>query len=141
MSEPFTEFVGMSAETFSKLDLVGRPFLSEQGNTVTRGIVSGFRYDEVNWYLDLVQVDYLDKKTGRWNRRLETDEYTSANGMFGIAYGDKELTKELHLEIGGYGMTVFLGAHSETPWQSVVWGNILQTDVFKGGVLGESSLP
>ncbi|MEM7597169.1 MAG: hypothetical protein AAF382_05675 [Pseudomonadota bacterium] len=141
MPKPVGDYVGMSSEEFSELDLVGRPFLSEQGNTVTRGFVTGFRCDIQSWYLDLAQVDYLDKKTKQWNRRLETDEYTSDRDTFGVTYSDSTHTKELYLEIGGYGMSVFLGAKSDHPWKTLVWCDILQTDVFKGGILGETKLP
>ncbi|MEM6587429.1 MAG: hypothetical protein AAF641_03195 [Pseudomonadota bacterium] len=108
---------------------------------MTRGIVSGFRYDATNWYLDLAEVDYLDKTTRRWDRRRETDEYTSSHEMFVINYADSAQTQELHLEIGGYGMTVFIGARSDAPWRDVEWRNILQTDHFDGGILGETELP
>lgn len=141
MSDLYLNFVCMDVEDFAKLDLLGRPLLSEQGNTVTRGIVTGFRYDETNWYLDLAQVDYLDKATRQWNRRLETDEYTSEHSMYGITYEDDAHTRELHLEIGGYGMTVFIGTKSDAPWRKMEWRNILQTDHFEGGILGEKELP
>ncbi|MEL6702147.1 MAG: hypothetical protein AAFO58_10810, partial [Pseudomonadota bacterium] len=141
MPEHFEHFDSMTVEDFAALDLAGRPFLSEQGRVVTRGIVAGFRYDAVNWYLDLVQVDYLDKATRAWNRKRETDEYTSSHSMFVVNYGDAAHTEELHLEIGGYGMTVFIGAKSDAPWRDMEWRDILQTDHFEGGVLGETHLP
>ena len=141
MSDTFEEFISFNVEEFSKLDLVGRPFLSQQGRAITRGIVSGFRFDETNWYLDLIKVDYLNRETLHWERRYETDEYTSDHSMFGITYGDSAHTDELHLEIGGYGFTVFLGEKSDAPWTTFKWANVLHTDLFNGGILGEDKLP
>ena len=137
----FDEFVSMDVEAFSKIDLGGRPMLSEQGRVVTRALVARFRYDAHNWYLDLKQVDYLDKETGQWTRRYETDEYTSEIDGFEINYYDAAHEDVAYLKIGGYGMSVFLGIKSDAPWTTMKWPNILQTDAFEGGILGENSLP
>lgn len=38
-------------------------------------------------------------------------------------------------------MKVFLGPKSDAPWTEIEWADLLQTDSFEGGVLGETKLP
>ncbi|WP_127562480.1 hypothetical protein [Nioella ostreopsis] len=141
MPEIIDEVIKYSTDEFAAFDLKDRPFLSEQGNTVTRGFIADFRIVPPGWDLNLRDVDYLDKKTRRWVRRRQHDIYSSSDEYFCQVFSDTTRSSETHLEIGGYGFTVFVGPKMDAPWRSIQWADVLGTDCFHGGVLGEKELP
>lgn len=125
------------------IDLHGRAMLSEQGNTVTRAIVDRLEVDETHWTLFLRDVDYLDKKTGRWSRRRARDDY---GGLLSMTHANREAAEkdtsgeslaEEFLIISCYGVLVIIAPQVvDRPWTWIHWPDLLSTDHLNGGPLG-----
>ncbi len=125
-------------EELAGMNLRGRPFLSEQGDAVTRGLVDQFTYEDEHWSLLLYDIDYLYKFSGIWQRECESDTYGGplrlANPKSGILMAEGR--KDMFLDIGGYGMFVLIGPETDSPWTEIIWPDRLDTFVFDGGRLG-----
>jgi hypothetical protein len=116
------------------LDLYGRPFLHEQGNTVTRGVVWFLEVDATHWQLVVTDVEFLDKTTGAWRpddpeatyggsieRSRAIRHWSGLNPIFDVG-----------IELAGYGVFVFIGRRSANPWSENDWPE-LDTDMLSPG--------
>jgi hypothetical protein len=120
------------------LDLRDRPFLHEQGNSVTRGFVRFLSVDQSSWELVVRDVEYLDKRDGTWRPDAQEDRYG----------GDKEHAHivrywsglhpifDVGIEINSYGAMVFIGVRSDRPWTDTNWPE-LDTDWLRPGPMSE----
>ena len=143
------------------LDLAGRPFVHEQGNTVLRGRIRDWRVDQARWVLVGTEVEVLEKRTGAW--RLETApaeaeaprrEASASGGPQAAEPGSArpsalELEGPLEhlwaewtdrgdqrfLELGAFGTSTVVGPPTSDPW-GLDWPDAFDTDLLAGGPLG-----
>lgn len=115
-------------------DLTGRPFLHEQGNTVTRGTVCKFYKDGGHWGIVVRDVEYLDKTTGQWTFDVAETEYGGEVSRLTVTHyqGRKKSSADEGVEIIDYGIFIYVGLKSDNPWQDTNWPE-LDTDWIKSG--------
>lgn len=108
----------LTANEIAEIDLSDRPFLHQQGSTVTRGFVNWLRVEEDRWRLDLRDIQYLDRVDQLWKPGHDADEYTST------------IVHEFHfrmddvndiVSISGYGSVTHVGPDVENPWRRIHW--------------------
>lgn len=121
--------IQLTADDVLAIGLSGRPFLHQQGNTVTRGFVERFEIQNDFWGLHIKQVEYLDGATGVWTPDRETDTY---GGTLSIHASFRKDASSNVVSIGGYGMVTHVGPDVENPWLGVDWP---ATDLTDGGAL------
>ncbi len=117
----------LSAEDVIAQNIVGRPFLHEQGNCVCRGYVAGFSTEGDHWTLAVSDVEYLDKWTDEWRHDATDDEY---GGSLSAHSSFEEDTADGILTISGYGMVVYVGPDCDSPWSEIDWPEL---DGYDGG--------
>lgn len=108
----------LSPEEMAAFDLSGRPFLHQQGSTVTRGFVVGFSIDDDQWVLNIRGVQVLDHTSQMWTPGPATDEYS---GTITHEFHFKIHDKTGVVSIGGYGSETYVGPDVENPWRRVHW--------------------
>lgn len=109
------------------LPLAGRPFLHVQGRTVTRGRVTALKLTPPHWDLFLAEVDYLNRETGQWERKRETDDYGGQ-----IESDRATLWESGLLTIHGYGMVTHIAPVEGPPSAYADWP---ETGRFAGGAM------
>lgn len=108
----------LSPAEMAELDLSGRPFLHQQGSTVTRGFVVGFSIIDDRWVLGIRDVQVLDHTSQVWTPGPATDEYV---GTIMHEFHFKTHKKTSVVSIGGYGSETHVGPAIENPWRRVHW--------------------
>lgn len=111
-------------QSIAALDLIGRPFLSESGNTVMRGFVESFSADDTHWDLLGRDMERLDKDQWIW----VPDPINDFGGT--IERTSTDLDAEGMLELSCYGSVYYLAPVMKTPWQDIIWPEM---DGFPGG--------
>ena len=108
----------LTANEMEEIDLSGRPFLHQQGSTVTRGFVVGLTINDGDWDLSIRDVQYLDRIANVWQPGPAKDQYGST------------IMHEFHFKIddernivslGGYGSETYVGPDVENPWRRIHW--------------------
>tara|TARA_R110001599_G_C11835356_1_gene618802 strand:+ start:64 stop:483 length:420 start_codon:yes stop_codon:yes gene_type:complete len=120
------------------LDLEGRPFLQEQGNTVTRGFVRFLEADEGHWTLAIRDVEYLDKRTGLWAPDTPEDEYGGRLDCTEVSrlWGGQPPIFDRGLQISCYGIFIHIGMSSDRPWRDNDWPE-LDTEMLSPGPMSD----
>ena len=120
------------------LDLEGRPFLQEQGNTVTRGFVRFLDVADDHWTLAIRDVEYLDKRTGRWAPDAPEDEYCGPAEHTAVTrlWGGQNPIFDLGLQITCYGIFIHVGVFSDRPWRDNDWPE-LDTEMLLPGPMSD----
>ena len=122
----------ISLEILKEYDLVGRPYLHEQGQYVGRGFVESLTVEDGRWTLAIRDIEYLNKSDETWRFDEDKDEYS----------GDCERTTFRDTSLGfftisGYGAEVYIGPHTKAPWVEIDWPEL---DGFGGGPMDLSGL-
>lgn len=100
------------------IDLAGRPFLHQQGSTVTRGYVVSLNVEDGYWDLAVRDVQYLNRISQVWEPGPATDEY---GGQIRHEAQFQEDAKTGVISIDGYAMETYIGPNVENPWRRVHW--------------------
>ena len=124
----------VSLDDLLLVDLWGRPFLHEQGNSVTRGFVESFWTDEDSWNLGVTDIEYLDKSSGHWQTDTLSDTYSGNVQHLSAmrSWSGRLPIFDAGIELTGYGSYTFIGVASENPWQDNDWPE-LDTDALRPG--------
>ena len=117
------------------LDLEGRPFLQEQGNTVTRGFVRFLDVADDHWTLAIRDVEYLDKRTGRWTPDAPEDEYGGPAEHTAVTrlWGGQNPIIDRGLQITCYGIFIHVGVFSAERLYIVGFLNVLEEFILAVG--------
>ena len=121
----------VSFETLASMDLAGRPFVSMQGRTFTRGQVSGVRLNDTTWFADLHAIEIMARGATGWAFRCERDEYCGSRAedrVWWMGIGPEDTGPKDFLYISGYGMYLLIGPNSENPW-SMEWPDAIYEEV------------
>lgn len=108
----------LTPEQLASMDMSGRPFLHQQGSTITRGFVVGLQIEDGYWDLSIRDVQYLNRDSQVWEFGPSTDEY-GGQIMYDFQFQIDEKTGVISL--GGYGMETYVGPNVENPWRRVHW--------------------
>ncbi len=140
-----TTSLSATAAEIVLLDLYDRPFLHEQGQTVTRGFVEFFEFDEDDrWSLFLRDTEYLHKDSGEWRPDCASDEYCGSieHASFERYFSGRSPIFDIGLEITCYGIYIFVGplfagaqlgeSMAGDPWRNIDWP-ALDTDALSPG--------
>jgi hypothetical protein len=116
------------------IDLYDRPFLHEQGNTVTRGFVRFFEVSGDHWQLHLHSIEIFNKSNLRWEPDCDEDTYGGTLDFLRISrlFGGHHAIFDIGIEIDGYAMTIFIGKASTDPWFDNDWPQ-LDTELLPPG--------
>ncbi|WP_286828980.1 MULTISPECIES: hypothetical protein [Kordiimonas] len=120
-------FVKLSAEDVIARDIVGRPFLHEQGQFVCRGYVADFTVEGDYWTLKVRDVECLDKMAGQWRHDTDADEYGGSLSQYCSFVED---TIDDIICLSGYGMEINVGPECDSPWSEIDWPEL---DGYEGG--------
>ena len=127
----------ISVDDLLTMTLKNRPFLQEQGQVVTRGFVAGFRIEDEAWWLDLRDVEVLDKWAGTW-KPDEDDHYAGPlefSSFRRCTLAGSPQT-DCGVRIGCHGIHIHIGNAKPDPWQDNVWPELdteFLTDDMKRG--------
>lgn len=129
----FTEDV-WPIDRLVQLDLYDRPFLHEQGNSVTRGFVRFLSIDDVSWHLFVRDVEVLDKRTGNWRPDMPEESYGGDRKHVHVVryWSGRHPIFDTGIEISGYGIFIHIGVHSDRPWTDNHWPE-LDTEWLQSG--------
>ena len=113
----------VSFEDLILIDLYARPFLHEQGNSVTRGFVQGLSVDDDHWHLHVYDVEFLSKDSGDWLHDAKTDHYSGGCDQSSVSryWSGRIPVFDVGIDLIGYGSFTFIGIRSDNPWQENDW--------------------
>lgn len=108
----------LTPSEMANIDLSDRPFLHQQGSTVTRGFVVALQIDDDYWDLAVRDVQYLNRISEVWEPGPAADEY---GGKIRYEAQFQLDEKTGVISIGGYAMETYVGPNVENPWRRVHW--------------------
>lgn len=116
-------------DSLRQLDVQGWCFLHKQGRACVRGYVVKLSVDADGWDLDLRDLEYLDRKTGNWDRRKDKDRYraTLRQGWVAQRFAGSDV-----ISLPGYAMMTLLSPRVDNPWEEIEWPS---TSDYPGGPL------
>ena len=106
----------------SSLHLEGRPFVQEQGQSLTRGFVAGFHADDETWRLNARDVEYFSGSRMEW---LSDPDDTYGGNLESHASFYRDSDTDM-IELNCYGVVVYVGPACDSPWTEITWP---QTDI------------
>ncbi len=116
-------FTTTSADKIASMDLVGHPFLHEQGQVVLRGVVKLFDISEQKWCMSAHKIEVLQKYAGVWAAEDQVETYHGPTDQTSFYCCDVKGHPKFGVStnFSCYGSKFHIGMPADDPWRGNIW--------------------